>query len=106
MPTTFLLITLLCVLSKSPVGSKKVKLKHVHKEIHKILDLLTPTDNEIVVCSTGGAAKDYKPLLGVYKQNQADNSWSKLFMDSYYFYMYYVSSSKWWFVSNSKFYNA
>jgi len=39
MPTTFLLITLLCVLSP-PVACKSVKLKHIHNMLHKIEDML------------------------------------------------------------------
>ena len=39
MPNTFLLITLLCFLPPVPVASKNL-LKHIHKDIHKILELL------------------------------------------------------------------
>merc|ERR1712055_288917 len=46
MPTTFLLITLLCVLPPPPVASKNVKLKHVHNEIHKILDSMRTCSNQ------------------------------------------------------------
>merc|ERR1711872_1184529 len=37
-PSTFLLITLLCVLPPPPVACKKSMLKHLHKEIHQISD--------------------------------------------------------------------
>merc|ERR1712228_42087 len=37
-PSTFLLITLLCVLPPPPVACKKNMLKHIHKEIHQISD--------------------------------------------------------------------
>ena len=37
-PSTFLLITLLCVLPPPPVACKKNMLKHLHKEIHQISD--------------------------------------------------------------------
>jgi len=40
MPTTFLLITLLCVLPPPPVSCKSVKLKHIHNMLHKMMDLL------------------------------------------------------------------
>merc|ERR1719348_588963 len=41
-PSTFLLITLLCVLPPPPVACKKNMLKHLHKEIHQISDVLSP----------------------------------------------------------------
>merc|ERR1712029_669347 len=48
-PSTFLLITLLCVLPPPPVACKKNMLKHLHKEIHQISDALFDDCNFILL---------------------------------------------------------